>query len=188
MTAHFVQLIALLLVSVHTSQSRYSQTQCAQACLTSGSGNVKEAICQMCSEDPPIGLQMCAVACRYPEHPYLSKIAEACTNAVELTDRMCIVACMNYATYPHFQKICSRCAQNPPITGNMCMFACDHTVRLSFVCATCARNPPDDKRFCDYACKKAHLPTGVYYKHICNDCKYRNHEGDPEHFIFRPAE
>ena len=191
MTVHVVQVVALLLLAAHTSQAGFNQKQCTQACLAISSSNVRREICEMCSEDPPVGLQMCAVACRYPEHPYLFKIAEACTKTVELTDRMCIVACVNYATYPHFKEICTRCRHDPPITGNMCIFACDHGVILSTVCAACAQKPPKDKRLCDYACKKSYLPTGAYHKKvICNDCKYRRFlERDSESkYIFRKLE
>ena len=182
---HFLKVFALLLV-VDVINGRVNQMQCTRACLTSNSNNASLAFCQMCSDDPPVGLQMCAVACRYPEHQYLLKIAEVCAKTVELTDRMCIVACMNNDAYPHFKQICTRCRHNPPITGNMCLFACDHDILLSTVCATCAYKPPKNKRLCNHACEKASFSWAAYYKKICTACEqYAREKMHLQKYIFR---
>ena len=183
-----VQILSFFL-ALHTGQALFNQKQCTQACLSSSSDTVRQEICQRCAENPPLGLQMCAVACRYPEHPYLSKIAPLCMKSVKLTDRMCIVACMNYATSPCFHDICTRCRHNPPITGKMCRFACDHGVTLSTVCASCAQTPPNDNELCDYACTQAFTPRGAYYKLMCETCKYRFQiREDASKYKFRPLD
>ena len=164
--------ICALLASI-TYTMAHTEIECIQACLNKKlhykSYEDQRANCRICLRDPPLGMQLCSVAARYPYNPYLERIADICVKDVELSDTICIVACMNIQ-YPHFNQLCNRCRKTPPITDDMCIFSCDRTALLSPVCYECKENPPLSPKLCEYACDKRRSTFNVYYKDICKIC------------------
>ena len=156
-------LFCLLLTSV--SAKTYSDLLCIQACLSTIYVE-DNTYCEACVLNPPMTLQMCAVAFRYSESPFFDKIAFKCTIHLELTDQTCMVACTN-TNFHHFNKICIRCLYNPPMTADMCIFSCNNP-DLSRICRKCAIHPPADEKLCQYACEKK--TVDFYYGRICSAC------------------
>ena len=159
--------LVLLLTLGKITVNTYSQEECNVACLNIAHDN-NRTVCQACAANPPLGLEMCAVACKFPNKPFFAEITDQCAVAAPLTDKMCIVSCTNYHL-PYFMKICKRCRTNPPITGEMCIFACDRYQILSKVSIACSQNTSKDKKLCDHACKRTWMPL---FNNMCTDCRH----------------